>query len=91
LEQPPPFILTDQFVEQFSTLPPAVHAGRTHGSHQDTLFGNCLHVDAFPGKTNEITRGSLAPVDAGGKSLYSYFNATVGLLTALIMTGNFMH
>jgi endo-1,4-beta-D-glucanase Y len=46
---------------------------------------------AYQAVFDEITRGSLAPVDAGGKSLYSYFNATVGLLTALIMTGNFMH
>jgi Endoglucanase Y len=47
--------------------------------------------NAYQAVFDTITRGSLAPVDASGKSLYSYYNATVGLLTALIMTGNFMH
>jgi hypothetical protein len=47
--------------------------------------------DAFQVVFDEITRGTLNPVDASGKSPYSYYNATVGLLTALIMTGNFMH
>jgi endo-1,4-beta-D-glucanase Y len=47
--------------------------------------------NAYQAVFDTITRGSLAPVDAAGKTPYSYFNATVGLLTALIMTGNFMH
>jgi endo-1,4-beta-D-glucanase Y len=47
--------------------------------------------NAYQAVFDTITRGSMAPVDAAGKTPYSYFNATVGLLTALIMTGNFMH
>ena len=46
---------------------------------------------AYQAVFDTITRGSMAPVDAAGKTPYSYFNATVGLITALIMTGNFMH
>jgi endo-1,4-beta-D-glucanase Y len=47
--------------------------------------------DAYQSVFDSITRGVMAPVDAAGKTPYSYFNATVGLLTALMMTGNFMH
>jgi hypothetical protein len=47
--------------------------------------------DAYQAVFDAITRGSMAPVDAAGKTPYSYYNATVGMLTALIMTGNFMH
>jgi endo-1,4-beta-D-glucanase Y len=46
---------------------------------------------AYQAVFDTITRGSMAPVDAAGKTPYSYYNATVGLLTALIMTGAFMH
>jgi endo-1,4-beta-D-glucanase Y len=46
---------------------------------------------AYQAVFDTITRGSMAPVDPAGKTDYSYHNATVGLLTALIMTGNFMH
>ena len=46
---------------------------------------------AYQAVFDTITRGSMAPVDASGKTPYSYFNATVGLLTALIMTGAFPH
>jgi len=45
----------------------------------------------LPAVFDTITRGSMAPVDAAGKTPYSYFNATVGLLTALMMTGAFPH
>jgi endo-1,4-beta-D-glucanase Y len=46
---------------------------------------------AYQAVFDTITRGSMAPVDAAGKTPYSYFNATVGLLTALMMTGAFPH
>ena len=46
---------------------------------------------AYQAVFDTITRGGMAPPDVAGKTPYSYFNATVGLLTALIMTGNFMH
>jgi endo-1,4-beta-D-glucanase Y len=46
---------------------------------------------AYQAVFDTITRGSMAPVDASGKTPYSYFNATVGLLTALMMTGAFPH
>jgi hypothetical protein len=47
--------------------------------------------NAYQAVFDSITRGSMAPVDTAGKTPYSYYNATVGLLTALMMTGNFMH
>jgi endo-1,4-beta-D-glucanase Y len=47
--------------------------------------------DAYQAVFDGITRGTMAPVDAAGKTPYSYYNATVGLLTALIMTGAFPH
>ena len=47
--------------------------------------------DAYQAVFDGITRGTMAPVDAAGKTPYSYYNATVGLLTALIMTGAFIH
>ena len=54
--------------------------------------GNQTYLnDAYQSVFDSITRGVMAPVDAAGKTPYSYYNATVGLLTALIMTGNFMH
>ena len=54
--------------------------------------GNQTYLnDAYMSVFDSITRGTMAPVDAAGKTPYSYYNATVGLLTALIMTGNFMH
>ncbi len=54
--------------------------------------GNQAFLDlAYQSVFDSITRGNMAPVDASGKTPYSYYNATVGLLSALIMTGNFMH
>jgi endo-1,4-beta-D-glucanase Y len=54
--------------------------------------GNQTYLDnAYQAVFDSITRGTMAPVDAAGKTPYSYYNGTVGLLTALIMTGNFMH
>ena len=47
--------------------------------------------DAYQAVFDMATRGNLAPVDASGKTPYSYYNATVGMLTLLIMTGNFSH
>jgi endo-1,4-beta-D-glucanase Y len=46
---------------------------------------------AYQAVFDTITRATMAPVDASGKTPYSYFNGTVGLLTALIMTGAFPH
>jgi endo-1,4-beta-D-glucanase Y len=45
--------------------------------------------DAYQMVLDQAIRGTLAPVDSTGKTPYSYFNATVGLLTLLTMTGNF--
>jgi endo-1,4-beta-D-glucanase Y len=54
--------------------------------------GNQAFLDlAYQSVFDTITRGNMAPVDAQGKTPYSYFNATVGMLSALMMTGNFMH
>jgi endo-1,4-beta-D-glucanase Y len=47
--------------------------------------------DAYQGVFDMVTRGRLAPVDTSGKTPYSYYNATVGMLTLLMMTGNFSH
>jgi endo-1,4-beta-D-glucanase Y len=54
--------------------------------------GNQAFVDAaYQAVFDAITRGTMAPVDTAGKTPYSYYNGTVGLLTALMMTGAFMH
>lgn len=47
--------------------------------------------DAYQGVFDMVTRGNLAPKDSSGKTPYSYYNATVGMLTLLMMTGNFSH
>jgi endo-1,4-beta-D-glucanase Y len=49
--------------------------------------------DAFQATFDIVSRGSLDTTDtsAGAKTAYSYYNATVGLLTLLMMTGNFSH
>jgi endo-1,4-beta-D-glucanase Y len=47
--------------------------------------------DAYQGVFDMVTRGKLAPADTTGKTPYSYYNATVGMLTLLMMTGNFSH
>ncbi len=44
--------------------------------------------DAYQAVFDMVTRASLAPVDTAGKTPYSYYNATVGMLTLLAMTGN---
>ena len=62
-------------------------AGVGAAASGNQTFLNNAYQEVF----DAITRGSMAPVDTAGKTPYSYFNATVGLLTALIMTGNFMH
>jgi endo-1,4-beta-D-glucanase Y len=46
--------------------------------------------DAYQAVFDMVTRGTLAPPGTAGTP-YSYYNATVGMLTLLIMTGNFMH
>ena len=46
--------------------------------------------DAYQAVFDATTRGTLAPL-SGTMTPYSYYNATVGLLTLLIMTGNFSH
>jgi len=48
-------------------------------------------ADAYQAVFDMATRGAMAPVDSGGKTPYSYYNATVGLLTLLMMSGNFSH
>jgi endo-1,4-beta-D-glucanase Y len=54
--------------------------------------GNQAYVtDAYQAVFDQITRGAMNVPDAAGKTSYSYYNATVGLLTALMMTGNFSH
>jgi endo-1,4-beta-D-glucanase Y len=55
--------------------------------------------DAYQAVFDILTRGTMAPpiyVDGLSESpspqpTYGYYNATVGMLTLLIMTGNFMH
>lgn len=47
--------------------------------------------DAFQATFDLTSRGSLNTTDPAGKTPYSYYNATVGMLTLLIMTGNFSH
>jgi endo-1,4-beta-D-glucanase Y len=67
-----------------------------------TVAGSFL-TDAYQGVFDMVNRGTLAPclpaadckagepTDANGKTPYSYYNATVGMLTLLMMTGNFSH
>jgi len=50
-------------------------------------FLNAAYQSVF----DSATRGTLAPTDASGKTPYSYFNGTVGMLTLLMMNGNFSH
>ena len=49
--------------------------------------------DAYQATFDIVSRGSLDTTDtsAGAKTAYSYYNATVGMLTLLMMTGNFSH
>jgi hypothetical protein len=54
--------------------------------------------DAYQAVFDLLTRGTMAPpiytgVDSRSSPLptYQYYNATVGMLTLLIMTGSFMH
>jgi endo-1,4-beta-D-glucanase Y len=49
--------------------------------------------DAYQATFDIVSRGSLDTTDtsAGAKTAYSYYNATVGMLALLIMTGNFSH
>jgi hypothetical protein len=47
--------------------------------------------EAYQAVFDVVTRGSLDTTDPTGKTPYSYFNATVGLMTLLMMTGNFAH
>ena len=47
--------------------------------------------DAYQAVFDLVTRGTLDTTDLTAKSPYSYYNATVGLLTLLMMTGNFSH
>jgi endo-1,4-beta-D-glucanase Y len=46
--------------------------------------------DAYQAVFDAVTRGTMAPVKEQ-KTPYSYYNATVGMLTLLMMTGNFSH
>ena len=47
--------------------------------------------DAYQAVFDAVTRGTSAPVDTNSKTPYSYYNATVGMLTLLMMNGNFSH
>jgi len=48
--------------------------------------------DAYQAVFDTLNRATMAPLDpVSGKTPYSYFNGTVGFLTALIMTGAFVH
>jgi endo-1,4-beta-D-glucanase Y len=47
--------------------------------------------DAYQAVFDAVTRGTMAPVDSSSKTTYSFNNATVGILTLLIMNGNFSH
>jgi hypothetical protein len=47
--------------------------------------------DAYQAVFDMTTRATMAPPDSSGKTPYSYYNATVGLLTLLMLTGNFSH
>ena len=49
--------------------------------------------DAYQAVFDLVTRGAMDTTDtsAGAKTPYSYYNATVGMLTLLMMTGNFSH
>ena len=47
--------------------------------------------DAYQATFDIVSRGSLDTTDPASKTPYSYYNATVGLLTLLMMTGNFSH
>jgi hypothetical protein len=48
--------------------------------------------EAYQATFDVVSRGSLSTdKDTSKKTAYSYYNATVGLLTLLIMTGNFSH
>jgi endo-1,4-beta-D-glucanase Y len=47
--------------------------------------------DAYQAVFDMVNRATLAPVDSAGKTPYSYYNATVGMLSLLMMTGNFSH
>jgi endo-1,4-beta-D-glucanase Y len=47
--------------------------------------------DAYQAVFDAVTRATLAPKDTQGRTPYSYYNATVGMLTLLMMTGNFSH
>jgi endoglucanase len=60
------------------------------GAMSDAAYKTFLD-DAYQSIFDQTTRGTMAPVDTAGKTPYSYYNATVGLLTLLTMTGNFKH
>jgi endo-1,4-beta-D-glucanase Y len=48
--------------------------------------------EAYQATFDVVSRGTLSTdKDTSKKTAYSYYNATVGLLTLLIMTGNFSH
>ena len=48
--------------------------------------------DAYQAVFDTLNRATMAPLaPVSGKTPYSYFNGTVGFLTALIMTGAFVH
>jgi endo-1,4-beta-D-glucanase Y len=57
------------------------------GAMSDAAYKTFLD-DAYQFVLDLSNRATLAPVDAQGRTPYSYYNATVGLLTLLTMTGN---
>jgi endo-1,4-beta-D-glucanase Y len=58
------------------------------GAMSSATYATFLN-DAYQAVFDMVTRGTLAPADPSGKTPYSYYNATVGMLTLLTMTGNF--
>ena len=58
------------------------------GAMSDPAFKTFLD-DAYQSVLDQLTRGTMAPRDAAGLTPYSYFNASVGMMTLLTMTGNF--
>jgi endo-1,4-beta-D-glucanase Y len=80
-------------------------SGMTPGNNSASIIGSAavgamadgssvqFIEDAYQSTFDIVSRGSLDTTDttAGAKTAYSYFNATVGMLTLLMMTGNFSH
>jgi endoglucanase len=58
------------------------------GAMSSASFQTYLN-DAYQAIFDMSNKATLAPIDTMGRTPYSYYNATVGMLTLLMMTGNF--